>query len=158
MTGVKVMQGVLESAAADFSVGEEGQAWAVGFTFKQEKNTSKDLEGRDVYVHNLSLSLSPVEGRQSVVEETEMEFSSRFVSKELKSAATDVQASLTVSGPNTVAQFTFEGASRKKWEPEKITAPRVSMAELSEAELSGLTAEAAVKALALFSQYAVWPE
>ena len=148
MTGVKVLQGVVESKGAqDFSVSDEENAdWAVNFTLKKEETTSKDLENRDVYAYNLSLTLG---------ESTEITLNSRFVSKELKSAATDVQAELTISGEETVVQMLFEGASRKKWEPQEIPMQRTN---LSAGEAAEAMAAAFANALLLLKDTLVLPE
>lgn len=148
MTGVKVLQGVVESKGAqDFSVSDEENAdWAVNFTLKKEETTSKDLENRDVYAYNLSLTLG---------EATEITLNSRFVSKELKSAATDVQAELTISGEETVVQMLFEGASRKKWEPQEIPMQRTN---LSAGEAAEAMAAAFANALLLLKDTLVLPE
>lgn len=156
ITGVNVTQGVLESAAADgFTVQEDdaAQDWAVSFTMKRAESTSKDLEGRDVYAFDFDLSLAPYGEGEPILSETEISLNARFASKELKSAATELQATLTLSGESTVAQLTFEGTSRKKWEPEAILGARVSLGALSEAEKATLLTGAGARALALLAEY-----
>ena len=121
MTGVKVLQGTLTSQPAqDFSVDEAAQNIALSFTLKQSVTETLDQEGRDVYACEYALTLAPVEGSQLTFEETEIDLQAQFVSKQLKSAATGVTLQLNVTSGETAVKLGFEGASRKKWEPEMI--------------------------------------
>lgn len=119
MTGVQVVQGtVRREITADFTVADEAvQPFAVDFTLKSEVTESKDEDNRDVYTCNATLTLLPENGS-----ETELVLSSRFVSEERKSAATEIAATLTASNADEAVEITLEGASRKKWEPAAVPA------------------------------------
>ena len=148
MTGVQVVRGTLESIPADGN-----DPFAAAFTFSQEEGESKDEEKRDVYTYGLKLSLSPIE--EGTFPATEITLSSRFASKELKSAATSVQAELTLGGDgwDSALTLSFEGASCKKWEPEAIPSVRTSLAGMSQSELAALLAGPAVQLTALMQDY-----
>lgn len=121
MTGVKVLQGVLSSQPVqDFAVEEVEGADSVAFTLKQSVNKTYDAEERDVYACEYALTLAPAEGSRLAFEETEIALEAQFVSKQLKSAATGVTLALRASTGDTSVSLGFEGASRKKWEPETI--------------------------------------
>ena len=107
MTGVRVIQGTLTSeprGAEAFTV-EDGmpadaqKTLALSFSLKQEESETKDDELRDVYTYNATLNLeSEGEGDAYVaIPATEVTVSSSFVSKELKSAATDMEATVTLA-------------------------------------------------------------
>lgn len=104
MTGVRVMQGTLRSTPAgvsSFSVSDRqeaaGDALNVAFTLRREENESRDDEGNLIYAYNASLNLTPGEG-ETAVPATEIALTSRFISKELKTAATQMEATLVLGG------------------------------------------------------------
>lgn len=108
MTGVRVIQGSLtsEPRGADAFTVEDGtppeaqKTLALSFSLKQEESETKDDELRDVYTYDATLRLeSEGEGDAYVtIPATEVMVSSSFVSKELKSAATDMEATVTLGG------------------------------------------------------------
>ena len=152
MTGVNVVRGTFESEPADGS-----QPIAAAFTLRQEKGESKDAEKRDVYSYALKLSLSPVE--EGAFPETEISLDSSFASKELKSAATNVQATLTLGGDgwDSAVTLTFHGASCKKWEPQPIAGEPVSLSAMSQAELALLLPGPALQLTTLLKPYLTQP-
>jgi len=121
MTGVRVMQGTLAvEPAQNFVVEDSEQAVAVAFTLKLGQSESRDAEDRDVYACDFALTLAPAEGSATAFDETEIHFSARFTSRQLKSAATELAAQLNIASGETSVKLSFEGASRKKWDPEAI--------------------------------------
>ena len=146
MTGVRVIQGSCSrEITADFNVEEETvEPFAFAFTCREEIAESKDEANRDVYAYNLTVTLSPAE--EGAFEETEMALVSRFVSEERKSAATEISATLTIASADEAVEFTLEGASRKKWDPQPVTAP-VSP------EWESLLPGAGVRLLAVLTDY-----
>lgn len=139
MTGVRVMQGRVENRAADSDDAE----FAADFTLRQEESTTRDSESRDVYAYRISLNLLPEGG-----EEIEAALDATFASKELKSAATEMTATLTVQRGQSSAAVTFTGASRKKWDPEPLPAERTDVSTLTQADLTATLAGTGVRLLA----------
>ena len=78
--------------------------------------------------------------------EERMALVSRFVSEERKSAATEISATLTIASADEAVEFTLERASRKKWDPQPVTAP-VSP------EWESLLPGAGVRLLAVLTDY-----
>ena len=157
MTGVKVLQGTLSSLPAqDFVVAEELQTILIGFTLKVSIAETVDAEGRDVYACDYALTFASQEGSDLVVEETELSLSAQFNSKPVKSAATGVTAQLNVTqGENTV-RLGFEGASRKKWEPEAIP-QGMQITGLTDEAIAALLPGAAIRGLAVLSSFITEP-
>ncbi len=153
MTGVKVLQGTLTSQPAqDFSVDESTQNIALAFTLKQSVSETLDQEGRDVYACDYALTLAPEEGSQLVFEETEIALQAQFVSKQLKSAATGVTMQLHVTTGETSLKIGFEGASRKKWEPEVIP-QGTPITGFADEAIAQLLPGAALRGLAVLSGF-----
>lgn len=159
MTGVKVLQGRVENRAAESFEVDEADAsasaadYAADFTLKQEQAETRDSEGRDVYAYNLSLSLQPEAGQ-----ELEATLASRFASKELKSAATEMDATLTVRRGQSSVTAALNGASRKKWEPEPLPFERTDVSTLTQADLTATLAGAGVRLLAALADCVEAPE
>lgn len=165
MTGVRVIQGTLTSeprGAEAFTV-EDGmpadaqKTLALSFSLKQEESETKDDELRDVYTYNATLNLeSEGEGDAYVaIPATEVTVSSSFVSKELKSAATDMEATVTLGGDGWDQTYTatITGRSRQKWEPEELSPDRVYVSQMTETDVAALLPGAAVRFAALMSDY-----
>lgn len=146
MTGVKVLRGRVESSASEsFEVDEAAKSaasYAADFTLKQESGETRDSDGRDVYTYNLSLTVQPESG-----EETEAVLVSRFASKELKSAATEADISLSVRRGSDSVSVTLLGTSRKKWDPDPLPFERTDLAGLTQADLAATLAGAGVRLL-----------
>lgn len=163
MTGVRVIQGSLTSQPGEegaFTVEEGGEApknLAVSFSLKQEEGESKDDELRDVYTYQATLNLwSDGEGEGYVaVPETEVTIASRFASKELKSAATDMDMTLTLGGDgwDQTITLTAVGRSRQKWEPEAISTDRVYVSRMTEGDVAALLPGVALRFATLMSDY-----
>ena len=154
MTGVQVMQGTLTSQPVqDFSVDETtSQTIAVGFTLKRSVSETMDQEGRDVYTCDYALTLAPQEGSDLTFEETELSMSAQFISKPVKSAATGVTAQLSVAKGDTSVSLRFDGASRKKWEPEAVPQGTLITGWTDEA-VAALLPGAAIRGLAVLSGF-----
>ncbi len=166
MTDVRVVRGTLRSepkGAQPFTVddGAAKQTLALAFTLRQQESESVDEQQQDVYTYDAILNLSrDGEGEDLVaVPEMEMTLSSRFVSKALKSAATEVSASLTLGGDglDNAITLTLEGKSRKKWEPEQLPDDMVYVNEMTQEDLAALLPGAAARFAALAGQYAAAP-
>ena len=86
---------------------------------------------------------------------TEVTVSSTFVSKELKSAATDMEATVTLGGDGWDQTYTatITGRSRQKWEPEPLSPDRVYVSQMTETDVAALLPGAAVRFAALMSDY-----
>ncbi len=157
MTGVKVLQGRVENRASEsFEVDGSAAApanFAADFTLKQEQSETRDSEGRDVYAYNLNLTLQPEEG-----EEIEASLTSRFASKELKSAATEADVALTLRRGQSSVSITANGTSRKKWEPDPLPFERTDLASLTQADLTATLAGAGVRLLAAVADCVETPE
>lgn len=155
MTGVNVVRGTLERLPV--SGGESPMG--VAFTLKREASESKDVQDRDVYEHALSLTLAPADtiGNALSFTEREMTLDSRFVSKPLKNAATEVEALLTITDGQTATAIAFTGASRKKWEPEEIAQERIFVSELAPQDASAILGGAGLNLLALLADWLVLP-
>lgn len=153
MTGVKVMQGTLSSQPVqEFAVAEAAEIVAISFTFKQSVAETIDQEARDVYNCEYALALKPAEGSTLVFDETEIAFNAQFVSKQLKSSATAVNAQLNVTSGETAVQLGFAGSSRKKWTPESIP-QGTAIASFQEKAIADLLPGAALRGLAVLSTF-----
>ena len=153
MTGVQVMQGTLTSQPAqDFAVDEGAETISIAFTLKQSTSETLDQEGRDVYTCEYAVSLAPAEGSTITFDETEISLNAQFVSKQLKSAATGVTMQLNIAAGETAVKLGFDGASRKKWEPEIIPQGTV-IASLADEAIAQLLPGAAIRGLAVLSGF-----
>ena len=153
MTGVKVLQGTLDSRPAqDFAVEETSQAVAVAFTLKHGASETLDEQGRDVYACEYALTIAPAEGSVLTFEETEIALNASFVSKQLKSAATSVELQLNVETGSTSVKLGFEGASRKKWTPEVIPMGE-EIASFDDTAITALLPGAALRGMAVLSAF-----
>lgn len=165
MTGVRVIQGTLTSeprGAEAFTV-EDGmpadaqKTLTLSFSLKQEESETKDDELRDVYTYNATLNLeSEGEGDAYVaIPATEVTVSSSFVSKELKSAATDMEATVTLGGDGWDQTYTatITGRSRQKWEPEELSPDRIYVNRMTETDVAALLPGAALRFAALMADY-----
>ncbi len=149
MTGVRVMQGALTSQPAqDFAVADETGMNAVAFTLKTAVTETLDAEGRDLYTGDFALTLAPAEGSSLTFDETEIALKAQFLSKQMKSAATQMNARFTLTSGETELEIGFMGASRKKWTPEAIP-QGTPLASLSDESLTALLPGAALRALAV---------
>lgn len=165
ITGVRVIQGNLTSeprGADAFTVGDgttsdAQKTLALSFSLKQEESETKDDELRDVYTYDATLNLeSEAEGDAYVaIPATEVTVSSTFISKELKSAATDMEATITLGGDGWDQTYTatITGRSRQKWEPEPLSPDRVYVNQMTEADVAALLPGAAVRFAALMNNY-----
>ena len=165
MTGVRVIQGTLTSeprgadafTVEDDAPAQEQKTLALSFSLKQEESESKDDELRDVYTYNATLNLeSEGEGDAYVaIPATEVTVSSSFVSKELKSAATDMEATVTLGGDGWDQTYTatITGRSRQKWEPEELSPDRIYVNRMTETDVAALLPGAALRFAALMADY-----
>lgn len=165
MTGVRVIQGTLTSeprGTEAFTV-EEGapadaqKTLALSFSLKQEESETKDDELRDVYTYDATLNLeSEGEGDAYVaIPATEITLASTFVSKELKSAATDMEATITLGGDawDQTYTVTITGRSRQKWEPEELSPDRIYVSRMTETDVTSLLPGAALRFAALMADF-----
>ena len=165
MTGVRVIQGTLTSeprGTEAFTV-EEGapadaqKTLALSFSLKQEESETKDDELRDVYTYNATLNLeSEGEGDGFMaIPATEITVASTFVSKELKSAATDMEATITLGGDawDQTYTVTITGRSRQKWEPEELSPDRIYVSRMTETDVASLLPGAALRFAALMADF-----
>ena len=136
MTGVKVIQG----AFVNRDPAGEQPALAASFTLKHEESSTIDAESRDVYRVRTELTVRPDEKTENAVsfKETDVVWDAAFMSKELKSAATEVEMSLALADDESLIELSFEGASRKKWEPAEVPSQRVNVNTLAEEDLAAL--------------------
>jgi len=169
MTGVRVIQGSFESeprGADAYSVeGEQTQAQkklALSFSLKQQESESKDVEGRDVYDYEAELTLKPEATGEDAADfpATEAVLSAQFASKELKAAATDMNAKLTLGGEgwNQTLTLTLEGRTRKKWDPETLPEDRVYVSQMTQEDIAALLPGAALRGMALMAEYLSLPQ
>lgn len=165
MTGVRVIQGTLTSeprGTEAFTV-EEGvpadaqKTLALSFSLKQQESETKDDELRDVYTYDATLNLeSEGEGDAYVaIPATEITLASTFVSKELKSAATDMEATITLGGDawDQTYTVTITGRSRQKWEPEELSPDRIYVSRMTETDVASLLPGAALRFAALMADF-----
>lgn len=165
MTGVRVIQGTLTSeprGTEAFTV-EEGapadaqKTLALSFSLKQQESETKDDELRDVYTYDATLNLeSEGEGDAYVaIPATEITLASTFVSKELKSAATDMEATVTLGGDawDQTYTVTITGRSRQKWEPEELSSDRIYVSRMTETDVASLLPGAALRFAALMADF-----
>lgn len=169
MTGVRVIQGSFESeprGADAYSVeGEQTQAQkklALSFSLKQQESESKDGEGRDVYDYEAELTLKPEATGDDAADfpATQAVLSAQFASKELKAAATDMNAKLTLGGEgwNQTLTLTLEGRTRKKWDPETLPEDRVYVSQMTQEDIAALLPGAALRGMALMAEYLSLPQ
>ena len=165
---MRVIQGSFESeprGADAYSVeGEQTQAQkklAFSFSLKQQESESKDGEGRDVYDYEAELTLKPEATGDDAADfpATEAVLSAQFASKELKAAATDMNAKLTLGGEgwNQTLTLTLEGRTRKKWDPETLTEDRVYVSQMTQEDIAALLPGAALRGMALMAEYLSLP-
>ena len=165
MTGVRVIQGTLTSeprGTEAFTV-EEGapadaqKTLALSFSLKQQESETKDDELRDVYTYDATLNLeSEGEGDAYVaIPATDITLASTFVSKELKSAATDMEATVTLGGDawDQTYTVTITGRSRQKWEPEELSPDRIYVSRMTETDVTSLLPGAALRFAALMADF-----
>ena len=165
MTGVRVIQGTLTSeprGTEAFTV-EEGapadaqKTLALSFSLKQQESETKDDELRDVYTYDATLNLeSEGEGDGFMaIPATEITVASTFVSKELKSAATDMEATITLGGDawDQTYTVTITGRSRQKWEPEELSPDRIYVSRMTETDVASLLPGAALRFAALMADF-----
>lgn len=165
MTGVRVIQGTLtsEPRGTDAFTVEDGvpadaqKTLALSFSLKQEESETKDDELRDVYTYDATLNLeSEGEGDAYVaIPATEITLASTFVSKELKSAATDMEATITLGGDawDQTYTVTITGRSRQKWEPEELSPDRIYVSRMTETDVASLLPGAALRFAALMADF-----
>ena len=165
MTGVRVIQGTLtsEPRGTDAFTVEDGvpadaqKTLALSFSLKQEESETKDDELRDVYTYDATLNLeSEGEGDAYVaIPATEITLASTFVSKELKSAATDMEATVTLGGDawDQTYTVTITGRSRQKWEPEELSPDRIYVSRMTETDVASLLPGAALRFAALMADF-----
>ena len=165
MTGVRVIQGTLtsEPRGTDAFTVEDGvpadaqKTLALSFSLKQEESETKDDELRDVYTYDATLRLeSEGEGDAYVtIPATEITLASTFVSKELKSAATDMEATVTLGGDawDQTYTVTITGRSRQKWEPEELSPDRIYVSRMTETDVTSLLPGAALRFAALMADF-----
>lgn len=165
MTGVRVIQGSLtsEPRGADAFTVEDGapaeaqKTLALSFSLKQEESETKDDELRDVYTYDATLNLeSEGEGDGFMaIPATEITVASTFVSKELKSAATDMEATITLGGDawDQTYTVTITGRSRQKWEPEELSPDRIYVSRMTETDVTSLLPGAALRFAALMADF-----
>lgn len=165
MTGVRVIQGTLTSeprGTEAFTVEEGAPADAqktlvLSFSLKQEESETKDDELRDVYTYDATLNLES-EGKGDAyvaIPATEITLASTFVSKELKSAATDMEATITLGGDawDQTYTVTITGRSRQKWEPEELSPDRIYVSRMTETDVASLLPGAALRFAALMADF-----
>lgn len=163
MTGVEVTQGMVMCEQLDsFAVGESETApqdWAVAFTLKQQETTTVDADGREVYGYDFNLLLQPDETLDNTfaLTETEIDLTSRFMSRPLKSASTEMDATFSVKDETSSLTLRFNGASRKLWKPEEIPAGRVNVHELTQEDLASILPGAAIRLMAALSDMLEMP-
>lgn len=165
MTGVRVIQGTLtsEPRGTDAFTVEDGvpadaqKTLALSFSLKQQESETKDDELRDVYTYDATLNLeSEGEGDAYVaIPATEITLASTFVSKELKSAATDMEATITLGGDawDQTYTVTITGRSRQKWEPEELSPDRIYVSRMTETDVTSLLPGAALRFAALMADF-----
>ncbi len=165
MTGVRVIQGTLtsEPRGTDAFTVEDGvpadaqKTLALSFSLKQQESETKDDELRDVYTYDATLNLeSEGEGDAYVaIPATEITVASTFVSKELKSAATDMEATVTLGGDGWDQTYTvtITGRSRQKWEPEELSPDRIYVSRMTETDVTSLLPGAALRFAALMADF-----
>lgn len=165
MTGVRVIQGTLtsEPRGTDAFIVEDGvpadaqKTLALSFSLKQQESETKDDELRDVYTYDATLNLeSEGEGDAYVaIPATEITLASTFVSKELKSAATDMEATITLGGDawDQTYTVTITGRSRQKWEPEELSPDRIYVSRMTETDVTSLLPGAALRFAALMADF-----
>ena len=152
MTGIQVVQGTLQSRPAlDFAV-EDEQNIAVSFTLRHGAEETLDEQGQDVYRCEYALTLAPAEGSSLLFDETELALQAKFISKQLKSAATSIQAQLSIASGENAANIQFDGASRKKWTPEDIPQGTL-IASLEDEALTALLPGSALRIMAVLADY-----
>lgn len=154
MTDVAVVQGTFLNQPA----GEAEKPLSLSFTLRTQETEGTDDQQRETCDIAITLNLSQNGEGEAVTQlpETEIALNAHFASKALKSAATEVQAQLTIGGDEweTVLAAAFEGASRKKWEPEDLTEGAIPLSELTDEDVTALLPTAAARIAALVSQYA----
>ena len=155
LDGVTVYQGTFTSQATGaigFAVGENDettdapqQALAVAFTLTSKGVEGRDEEDRDVYDYDLSLALSPddaqsVTGETVAFEPTTIALTAHFASKTLKTATTEMDATLTIGGDESASIFTAQlvGKTRKKWDPTPLPATLVDVRDMTDSEVNAL--------------------
>ena len=165
MTGVRVIQATLtsEPRGTDAFTVEDGvpadaqKTLALSFSLKQQESETKDDELRDVYTYDATLNLeSEGEGDAYVaIPATEITLASTFVSKELKSAATDMEATITLGGDawDQTYTVTITGRSRQKWEPEELSPDRIYVSRMTETDVASLLPGAALRFAALMADF-----
>ncbi|MDD3336736.1 MAG: hypothetical protein PHI98_14700 [Eubacteriales bacterium] len=168
MTDVTVLQGVFSSEPNDgtFVVSDEQandpqteKSLAVAFTLRQQNDSGKDDEGRDTYRCQYQLNVSPDPDRDQTqivaFEDMDIALDLLFSSQTLKTASTEMDMKLTLSGEKRLQTIvlTANGKTRKQWTPTEIPAQQQEIAAMTTAEVNALLSASALKASALLLPY-----
>lgn len=130
----------------------DAQDIRVAFTLRQQETTTRADDGRTVYNYDASLTLTPDEG-ETALPATELSLQASFLSKELKTAPTEMKATLTLGGDgwNQTLTLTAEGRTRAKWEPEPLPNERVLVSQMTDADVAALLPGATVRLMTLLA-------
>ena len=130
-----------------------GRALRLNFSVNASETESRDTEGLVHCDLNVLLKAASVGEKENAlwIPETEVALKAGFVSKELKSAATEMQAELTIGGEGQggTLRLTLEGRTRKKWTPDAIPENTVEVSSLNSYDTMQLAAGAAQNLLPL---------
>jgi len=158
MTNVSVIQGVFSSVALDGAQNAQPPV-AVAFVLRSEESETTGEEGHVIYTVNYQLSLSPDEESQLenalVFEPLDIDLKAEFASKPPSSAATKINATLTLSGEKTENKLAlvFEGKTHVRWVPEELPGEIVDFDAMTAEDRSALGQSAIVNLLPLLTPY-----
>lgn len=165
MANVTVLQGTLTGGATDEAGAEGERSIAVSFTLTMKQTEGRDEQDRDTLDYEIGLTLEPyaeaeVIGKPIVFDPLELKLDALFASKTLKTASTDMLATLTVDGEKraNIITITLDGKTRKKWTPEALPETVKDVRDLTESEIGAMLPEIAMRGSLLIAGYFNIPE
>ncbi|MBE5802321.1 MAG: hypothetical protein E7319_08550 [Clostridiales bacterium] len=151
MTDVTVYQGtfaVEDRSVEGFAVQPDGAVTelpSVAFTLRRQEEERVEDNDQNVYQISLQLSLEPDPQAKSAAsfEPLDISLEGTFTSRTLKTAATEADLQLTISGESRpqVIELRFQGETRRQWEVEALPDEMVDLLSLDGTGLEDLLAK-----------------
>lgn len=167
MNGTTVYQGTILVQGAQEDGVKPQTLWA-SFDLSSLSVTTKDLNGYETLRQSLKLSVAPVEisgaedaAQYTMFSKTDFTLDMRFASLAAKSASTDVDLTLDISGEGMAQAITLvlSGSTTALWTPETFDQETaVNLAEMPADELQSLLSQAMIKGGLLVLPYINLPQ
>lgn len=166
IAGVSVYQGTVLYEGAEKDGVKPQIVWA-SFHLSSKSVTTRDLNGFETLIQNLTLSIAPAElpqtadvSRYLAVPKADLALDVSFASLATKNSPTDMTAKFKLSGEGMAQDITLDVAASTaaKWTPEAFDpAAAASLAAMPKDELTALVSQAVIKGGLLFLPYVSLP-